>query len=359
MIELKNVERSYKTGPTNAWFLCGIESPRRWPQRSLLAVVAFILAACLPVAQCFAANPNGKTKKAAPAPLAPGAYFGLKPPGKTPEIFALGIISQTNRLVDHIAFSPDGSECVFTVWGPNYSSAKIFWTKRAGDAWTPQVEAPFSVGHYAMSASFSMDGNRLYFSYGGHGSSDLWMVQRTAQGWSDPTRLASPINSAGQNSSYSETADGIVYFSSNRPGSQGADHLDDIWRTRRVPGQPLQVEDLGATVNSTAADFDPFIARDGSYLIFTSERPGSIGGSDLYVSFPNGNGGWTAPLNLNKYCPGINIAGSQTVGPSVSPDGRYLFFTRYTKTATGEQEDIYWVENPVSGPALREVPAPK
>jgi len=124
-----------------------------------------------------------------------------------------------------------------------------------------------------------------------------------------------------------------------------------------VPGQPLQVENLGPTVNSTAADYDPYIARDGSYLIFTSERPGIIGLSDLFVSFPNGNGGWTAPVNLNNYCPGINIAGYTSAGPLVSPDGRYFFFTR--RMASGEQEDIYWVENPLSRPALREASAPK
>jgi hypothetical protein len=47
------------------------------------------------------------------------------------------------------------------------------------------------------------------------------------------------------------------------------------------------------------------------------------------------------------------------LGPTLSPDGRYLFFTRHTRMASGEQEDIYWVENPLSRPALREASAPK
>jgi hypothetical protein len=108
-------------------------------------------------------------------------------------------------------------------------------------------------------------------------------------------------------------------------------------------------------VNSTAGDFGPYVARDGSYLIFTSERPGGIGLSDLYVSFPNGKSGWTAPVNVNSFCPGINIAGYAIAGASVSSDGRYLFFTRYARAASGEQEDIYWVENPFSRQAQREV----
>jgi len=278
-----------------------------------------------------------------------GPYFGQTPPGKTPEIFAPGILSLTNRLEDRIAFSPDGKECFFTVWGTNYSSAKIYWTRCVNNVWTPQVEAPFSVDDFASSPCFSPDGNRLYYHYANyrrpkpHG---IWMVERTSQGWSEPKHLPPPINSDYKDGAYTETADGTAYFCSNRPG--GYDDKGDIWRTRKVPGQPLQVENLGAIVNSSAWDSCPVVAPDGSYLIFTSERPGRIGSSDLYVSFTNGNGGWTALVNLNDYCPGINIAGFRcaNVGLSLSPDGRYLFFTRYTTKATGEQEDVYWVENP-------------
>ena len=42
-------------------------------------------------------------------------YFGQISPGKTPQIFAPGILSLTNRMEARIAFSPDGTECFFTV----------------------------------------------------------------------------------------------------------------------------------------------------------------------------------------------------------------------------------------------------
>jgi Tol biopolymer transport system component len=280
---------------------------------------------------------------------ATGPYFGQQPPGRTPELFAPGILSLPGRLESNLAFSPDGNECFFVVWGVKFSSAKIFWTKRVDNVWTPQVEAPFSVGHYVTGPSFSADGTKLYF--GGRECHAIWMSQRTTEGWSDPQRLASPINSGSRDFAYSETSDGVGYFASDRPGGQGTSNLNDLWRMRQTPGRPLEVENLGAVVNSTDADFDPYIARDGSYLIFTSERPGGIGRSDLYESFADGKGGWTAPANLNDYSPGINLAGYATVGPSISPDGKYLFFTRYAQTPTGEQEDIYWVDNPFSDPA--------
>ena len=287
-----------------------------------------------------------------------GPYFGQKPPGKTPQIFAPGILSLPDRLEDQVAFSPDGKECYFSVWGAKYSSPKIYWTKCVHDTWTPQVEAPFSASHRANGPVFSADGTKLYFRRG-EPDPGVWVVRRTAQGWSDPQRLAAQIDSPYRDSPCSETADGTAYFASDRPGGQGVANRLDLWRTRQVPGQPLQVENLGATVNSVAADFGPCVARDGSYLIFTSERVGGAGRADLYVSFPDGHDGWTIPVNLNDYCPGINLTDHANVGASLSPDERFLFFTRYTRTGTGEQEDIYWVENPVSDPARRGFPTLK
>jgi hypothetical protein len=295
------------------------------------------LAAILLVGAVFAMATN--------AAAVTGPYFGQTPPGTTPQLFAPGILSLSNRLEDHVAFSPDGNECFFVVWGANFSSASINWWKSVNNSWTSLGVAPFSAGLYASSPSFSADDNKLFFKY----ANDIWMVQRTADGWSDRQVLPAPINSSYAESGYSETAGGTSYFYSNRPGGQGTTNLYDIWRTRQVPGQPLQAENLGPTVNSTAADYDPCVARDGSYLIFTSERPGGIGYSDLYVSFANGNGGLTAPVNLNNYCPGINLAGYTTVGPSLSTDGRFLFFTRYRNTGV-ETEDVYWVANPLYVP---------
>lgn len=281
-----------------------------------------------------------------------GPYFGQKPPGKTPQIFAPGILSLPDRLEDQVAFSPDGDECYFSVWGAKYSNPKIYWTRCVNDAWTPQVEASFSAGHRANGPIFSADGSRLYFRYG-EPTPGIWMVRRTAQGWSDPQRLAAQIDPPSRDSPFSETTDGTAYFASDRPGGQGVANRLDLWRTRQVPGKSLQVENLGAAVNSVAADFGPCVARDGAYLIFTSERAGGVSRADLYVSFPDGHNGWTAPVNLNDYCPGINITDHANVGASLSPDERFLFFTRYSRTATSEQEDIYWVENPIPEAARR------
>ena len=75
----------------------------------------------------------------------------------------------------------------------------------------------------------------------------------------------------------------------------------------------------------------PFIAPDGSYLLFTRfGHEDNHGFADLWISFPDDAGGWTEPLNLGER---INsVAG---ICPIVSPDGSMLFFN-----GSG---DNYWV----------------
>lgn len=284
--------------------------------------------------------------------LPDGSYFGQSPPGDSAVVFAPGIISLPNRVEQNIVFSPDGKECFFNEWAADYSYAKIYYTKYEKKIWTPLVEASFSIGHFASSPFFSADGKRVYFHYANYSGKepyDIWMVQRTSNGWSEPIHLPSPINSDFKDGSYSETKDGIVYFCSNRPG--GLDNKGDIWRTRQIPGEPLKVENLGATVNSSAWEAGPCIALDESYLIFTSERPGGYGYSDLYITFKKEDNSWTTPVNMEISKAGINLKKAATGSASLSPDGRFLFFSR--------SGDIYWVSTKIIDDIKKEVFYPK
>jgi Tol biopolymer transport system component len=76
----------------------------------------------------------------------------------------------------------------------------------------------------------------------------------------------------------------------------------------------------------------PYVAPDGSYLIFASKRPVENITSELFISFKNADGSWGEPKAIDL--------GMQAGCPMVSPDGKYLFFT------AGERgkSDIYWVD---------------
>ena len=278
-------------------------------------------------------------------------YFGQTSPGDSAVIFAPGIISLPGRNEINITFSPDGSEVYYSAVNSDGSDEGVYYKKRVNKTWTEQVKEPIFDGF--RFPRFSAGGNKLYFTkYNNDNTvSHIWGSERTTGGWSSPQILAAPVNSTASDAGYTETADSIIYISSTRPGGFGN---GDIWCIRPMSGQ---AENLGSFVNSAAGDYDPCIARDGSYLIFGSERPGGYGNQDLYVSFKKGNQGWTKPVNMEACGAGINLAQYSAIEPSLSPDGKYLFFNRHNWT--GVTPDIYWVSTNVIDKLKKIVFAPK
>ena len=133
----------------------------------------------------------------------------------------------------------------------------------------------------------------------------------SAQGWSEPVALTS-LNSLFADSAPFLTKDGLsLYFSSTRPGTLGG---ADIWVAERSDrddpwGAPVN---LGATINSVATDNFPHVSRDGHTLYLVSQRAGGFGGNDIYVSHRNdvkNNLDWSTPVNLG---PTINTAFADT-----------------------------------------------
>jgi peptidoglycan-associated lipoprotein len=58
---------------------------------------------------------------------------------------------------------------------------------------------------------------------------------------------------------------------------------------------------LGETINTGANERTPALSRDGHYLFFASDRPGGLGGLDIWVSWRANTHdifGWESPVNL-------------------------------------------------------------
>jgi hypothetical protein len=268
---------------------------------------------------------------------ASAAYFGLTPPETTPELFAPGIINIPGRSVGRIAFSPDATECAFTVFESIYANNRILYTRFENGAWTPRTPVLDVDGRETLEPLFSRDNRRLYFAVktpGDPPNVDLWETQRTAGGWSKPRPLPPPFNSAWNEFCLTQTVDGTMYFASGREGGHGG---LDLYRTVVNPGQPLQVENLGTSVNSATDEGDPALSPDGQVLVFysASNRPRASGNSDLFICFANGKGGWTRPVSMGE---DFNTPAAE-YATTFSQDGRVLFFTRFD----GKKADVYWV----------------
>ena len=271
----------------------------------------------------------------APAGKVPpqAAYLGQKPPGETPALFAPGILS-ANAFPGPLVFSPDGTECFFTVDDAWYAAQSLYVTRYVNGEWTPPVLAPFAAGfEKSLEAFFSPDGNRLYFTAQAKGAvskMDLWLVDRSGQGWGTPVRLPAPINSDANEFHFNRGPDGTIYFLSNRSGTA------QIYRARQNADGTFLVELIPAPVLSVGTfDGDPSIAADGRFLVFHSGRAGGFGAVDLHVSFPDGKGEWTTPINLGA---DFNTAADE-YGATLSPDGKYLFFVRHSL----KKGELFWV----------------
>jgi outer membrane protein OmpA-like peptidoglycan-associated protein len=75
----------------------------------------------------------------------------------------------------------------------------------------------------------------------------------------------------------------------------------------------------GAETNESGCSITP----DGKYLFFSSDRPGGEGGLDIWMSKKNANGEWDAPVNLG---PKVNTSYDEE-SPFIHVDGKTLYFS--------------------------------
>ena len=297
-----------------------------------------------------------------PESVLKGEYLGQKPPGKTPELFAPGVLSTGSHELD-ITLSPGLDEIYFTRTGPDFFSSIIRFHRVDGTWRGPEI--PAFVGENGANYPFvTPDGKKIYFETKGmlpgknEAAEFVAVVDRTESGWS----AVKPVHVAGEESRMmflSVSRSGNLYFSSNRKGGWGG---FDLYKSDIAPDGSLRPENLGPDVNSEANEFHAFIAPDESFLIFDAmNRPGGFGRNDLYVSFRKEDGTWTKAENLGAE---VNTEASD-MRPYVSPDGKYLFFCsdrsaaqtrpagtkmdyrRFMDRINGPgngSQDIYWME---------------
>lgn len=124
--------------------------------------------------------------------------------------------------------------------------------------------------------------------------------------WSPPVNLGSPINSAFNETGPALSKDRLsLYFTSDRPGGMGG---NDIWVSQRASredpwGEPVN---LGPTVNTAFNEGVPSFSRDGHFMYFNSIRSGGFGLNDIWIArraHTHDDFGWEEPVNAGA---GVN-----------------------------------------------------
>lgn len=220
----------------------------------------------------------------------------------------------------------------------------IFTTTKSGGKWARAknigaiINTKFNDSNLALSA----DGKTLYI-YKDDGNGDIYVSERLADGtWGVPDALPGIINSSYREASVSVTENGdILYFASERPGGLGG---SDIYVcTKDSKGEWSKVKNLGSSINTELDEDGPFIDYDGKSLYFSSRGRKGMGGYDIYKStlINLDRNEWSEPENLGFP---INTPDDDVYFVN-SKDGKRAYYASIRDDGMG-YTDIYMITIP-------------
>lgn len=208
-------------------------------------------------------------------------------------------------------------EAFFTVQSPNQELSQLVVVRDMD--WDNPVLLPFCDAYSYMEPFLSKDGNRLYFASNrpksdldsGTSDFDIWYVERKDKDgkWSEPINVGNQVNSENDEFYPSISDNGNLYFTMDAESGLGKDDIYYcIWDGKGYSSPIL----LNSAVNSEGYEFNAFIAKDESFLIYTKyNAAGGLGSGDLYISKKDQHGEWLPAENMGdkintrymEYCP--------------------------------------------------------
>jgi len=248
------------------------------------------------------------------------------------------------------ALTADGSSLIFsrTVAG----NEDFYISHRTNGVWGTAVPLSDKINTRLNEGaqSISPDGMYLFFTGcnrpDGLGSCDLYVSHKSGTSWDTPFNLGETVNSPSWDSQPAISPDGnTLYFVSNRPGGLGG---YDIWKSiLNADGDWSKPENLGPDINTPHNENTPFIHPDGKTMYFSSDGWPGMGSMDIYYSRLQDDGKWGKPVNIGYP---INTFNEET-GLVVSPDGSQGMFSSVLKDGFGDM-DIYSFQMPAAAKPL-------
>ncbi len=168
------------------------------------------------------------------------------------------------------------------------------------------------------------DENQMIFTrrYKGSQNEDIFIAKRLAGNWSSAKKLEGSINGPEGEGTATISANGNTIICSYCGDSRENMGNCDLYSSNFENGSWTQLKNMGTTLNSKHYEAQPTLSSDGRVLFFVSDRPGGVGGLDIYTSILNENGDWSEPRNLSAT---INTADNEG-SPFLHANGQTLFF---------------------------------
>jgi len=244
--------------------------------------------------------------------------------------------TDSNQVSNEFNFTPQD--------GKHYEDVYVAYKNKETGTWEqPKLMNFSSPRSNQATISVSGDGQFLFIYKDDNGDGNIYISEREGFDYGDLKYLGGKNTEVDINTSYWEThatlsADGkTLYFVSDRPGGLGG---RDIYRSVKLPNNEWsKAVNIGAPINSEYDEDSPFFHPDGKTLYFSSNGNKSMGGFDIFFTKKGEDGTWETPLNIGYP---LNTVGDD-VFFSTTIDGKKGFYSSAHDGGIGEK-DIYFIK---------------
>ena len=261
----------------------------------------------------------------------PFNYIDSDRPKLTPKKYAQGIINVEGRFQQNLTMSPDGKVYMITItdskiWQyEKILRIKIYDNQIEGD--TPEIIKNFKFQNELFIGEPVISSNNKELFFIADYPPDIWMSRRLKNSdWGNPIKLN---NLSTKEGNWYPVVSGFsnLYFTNGTLFKCKRKNESYNHKTK-VEGHFNKYDVRDATISSNE-----------DYIIYTKRDSIDIEQSDLFVCFKLKDGTWGKGINLGKE---INTKHIE-FAPVISPDEKFLFFSRRDKWMDAKFSYIYWV----------------
>ena len=214
----------------------------------------------------------------------------------------------------------------------------------AANLWAQENSVTYNSAFDEQAPVVSADGTALFFTISGHPNNaggkkdlgDIWMTVRTEVGWSRPEPLIS-LNNSAYNAVIGLSADKrelYLYGHYQSDGSPADTQGISVSRWSGAGWSRPENTYIPYFINQSTGT-GARLSADGKVLVYSAAAPTSYGAEDIYLSVLS-NEGWSEPVHLGRE---VNSP-YQEVSPFLSEDGKTLYFST-NRPGTNGSYDVF------------------
>lgn len=264
-------------------------------------------------------NGQNGVKQNDAAVLSDFRYFNQKPPGDTAVLFAPDFITYETHDSPVITINED--ELFFLT----FEGVKYY--RFTNDSWSIQNELPIEIPDNFNGMHISPNEDRIYYLLYENGDENFYVAKKSGDDWSPFVSIGDSINQFDTHWQFCTASNNNFYFSSN-----GVIMISVFEDNNYRKATPVLIENSEIMNGGT-----PYIAKDESYLIYSTGGSENYGMKDLHISY-NKNNIWSKPINLGYL---INDKSATDLCPVITPNEDYMFFV---SRRDGGNFKLFWVD---------------